>query len=193
MPLSWSVFRGIPFGQSTSPKINGPLRGQKTDAYEGGCRVPLLARWPGKISPGTESEALVALTDLLATFADYFDVTLSENAGEDSFSFLGAMFGDKPRQVVRRTLVTDSYRAVMAIRRDDWKLILAQHGGGVATHDLPVDPEIPAGQLYHLGRDIGESTNLYEEHPNRVRALTELLSSYRETGRSAPVNRRLSD
>ncbi len=174
-------------------RINGPLRGQKTDAYEGGCRVPLLARWPGKISPGTESEALVALTDLLATFADYFDVTLSENAGEDSFSFLGAMLGHKPRQVVREALVTDSYRAVMAIRRGDWKLILAQHGGGVATEDLPVDPEIPAGQLYHLGRDIGESTNLYERHPNRVRELTELLRTYRETGRSTPANRRRSD
>ena len=174
-------------------KINGLLRGQKTDAYEGGCRVPLLARWPGRIPPGTNSDALVALTDLLATFADYFEVSLPENAGEDSFSFLGAMLGHKPRQVVREALVTDSFRAVMAIRRGDWKLILSQNGGGVATHDLPVDPEKPVAQLYELDRDVGESTNLYEKYPDRVRSLTELLATYQKTGRSAPVDRRLRD
>ena len=174
-------------------KINGPLRGQKTDAYEGGCRVPLLARWPGKITPGTQSDALVALTDLLATFADYFDVALPENAGEDSFSFLGPLLGRQPRQVAREALVTDSFRAVMAIRRGDWKLILGQNGGGVATHNIPVDPEKPAGQLYHLGRDIGESTNLYDQYPERVRELTELLTQYQQTGRSTPVDRRLGN
>ena len=173
-------------------KINGPLRGQKTDAYEGGCRVPLLARWPGKIAPGAESDALVALTDLLATFADYFEVPLPENAGEDSFSFLGALLGQEPRQVVRDALVSDSFLATMAIRRGDWKLILGQSGGGVATHELAVDPNQPPGQLYHLGQDIGESTNLYDEHPERVRSLTQLLRTYEKSGRSAPLERRLS-
>jgi len=60
--------------------INGPLRGQKTSVYEGGVRVPLLARWPGHIAPGrVDDSSLVALTDMLATFAEFFGKTLPRN------------------------------------------------------------------------------------------------------------------
>ena len=68
-------------------RANGPLRGQKTETYEGGHRVPLLARWPGKIAASSESGGLVALTDLLATVAELLEKPLPRGAGEDSFSF----------------------------------------------------------------------------------------------------------
>ncbi|MHC4116077.1 MAG: sulfatase family protein [Planctomycetota bacterium] len=170
-------------------KLNGPLRGQKTDVYEGGTRVPLLARWPGKIRAGSQRGALVALTDLLATFADFFGVDLPADAGEDSFSFLGALLDTEPRQVVRQALVNDSFWNTYAIRKGDWKLILSQTSGGVASDKIPHDPEKPPGQLYHLGRDISESVNEYENYPEIVAALKKLLKIYQESGRSAPADR----
>ncbi|MHC4510666.1 MAG: sulfatase family protein [Planctomycetota bacterium] len=168
-------------------KVNGPLRGQKTDAYEGGHRVPLIARWPGRIRPHTEDSSLIALTDMLATFADFFGLRLPDDAGEDSFSFLGALLGQRSRQVTRKAIVNDSYCGVFAIRQGDWKLVLSQHGGGAGS--LPHDPDKPAGQLYHLGRDLAESVNEYNRHPEIVKSLSSLLEQYKRAGRSAPKYR----
>lgn len=170
--------------------VNGPLRGQKTDVYEGGVRVPLIARWPGRIPAGTEDDSLIALTDMLATFADFFEFDLSADAGEDSFSFLGSLLSMPARQVTRETIVNDSFRGVFAIRRGNWKLILGQHGGGASKQPIPDDPTKPPGQLFHLGRDIGEAENEYERHPEMVEELTALLEKYRTEGRSAPVDRK---
>ncbi len=169
--------------------VNGVLRGQKTDVYEGGVRVPLIARWPGKIPAGSTNDSLIALTDVLATFADYFETDLPKDAGEDSFSFLGALLNQPARQVTRNAIVNDSYRGVFAIRRGDWKLILGQHGGGVAKEPIPHDPAKPPGQLFHLGRDVGEAVNEYDQHPEIVVELTGLLEKYRREGRSAPSDR----
>ena len=170
-------------------KVNGPLRGQKTDAYEGGHRVPLIARWPGMIPARTEDSSLVALTDMLATFADFFGVQLPDDAGQDSFSFLGALLGEKSRQVTRKAIVNDGFCGVFAIRQGDWKLILSQHGGGAGMLNVPHDPSKPAGQLFHLGRDIAESKNEYDQHPEIVKSLSDLLEQYKQTGRSAPKDR----
>jgi arylsulfatase A-like enzyme len=172
-------------------KLNGPLRGQKTDVYEGGSRVPLIARWPGRIPAGSHSRVLVALTDFMAMFADFFGVELPADAGEDSFSFLGALLDRQPRQVTREALVNDSFRAIFAIRKGDWKLILSQSSGGVATQNIPYDPSKPAGQLYHLGRDLAETVNEYDKQPEIVASLTKLFETYRESGRSAPAERSL--
>ena len=171
-------------------KVNGPLRGQKTDAYEGGHRVPLIARWPGVIPARTEASSLIALTDMLATFADFFGVELPDDAGEDSYSFLGALLDRKPRQVTRKAIVNDSYCGVFAIRRSNWKLILSQHGGGAGSQEIVHDPNKPAGQLYHLGRDLAESNNEYDKHPEIVESLSNLLDQYKQSGRSAPKRRR---
>jgi arylsulfatase A-like enzyme len=172
-------------------RVNGALRGQKTDVYEGGVRVPLLARWPGRIPADSVNESLIALTDLLATFADYFQVGLPVDAGEDSFSFLGALLDQPPRQVEREAIVNDSYNGLFAIRRGDWKLILGQHGGGASTAPLAHDPSQPAGQLFHLGRDLGEADNQYQRHPDIVTSLTRLLERYQADQRSAPADRQL--
>jgi arylsulfatase A-like enzyme len=114
---------------------------------------------------------------------------LPEDAGEDSFSFLGALLDQPSRQATRDAIVTDSYRGVFAIRRGNWKLILGQHGGGASKEPIPYDPAKPAGQLFHLGRDIREVNNRYTEHPEIVASLTNLFERYRRDGRSAPRNR----
>ena len=101
------------------------------------------------------------------------------------------MLDQEPRQVTREAVVNDSFLNVFAIRRGDWKLILSQHGGGARTQDIPLDAARPAGQLYHLGRDLPESNNEYMAHPEIVRDLTRLLTLYQDSDRSAPVKRQL--
>ena len=182
-------YRPTDYAEIQGHYINGPLRGQKTDAYEGGHRVPLIARWPGRIRAGTKEDSLLALTDMLATVADWQGVALPTDAGEDSFSFLGALLDQAPRQAVREAIVDDSFCGAFAIRRGDWKLILSQHGGGVRSNQIPHDPAKPPGQLYHLGRDLREAANEYNRHPEIVQSLKALLAQYKRTGRSAPKDR----
>ena len=170
-------------------RVNGPLRGQKTEAYEGGQRVPLLARWPARIDPGSRSDALVALTDTFATFAELLDVTLPSGAAPDSFSFLGALLGDEQTSAVRTSLVHNSYRGGFGIRVRDWKLLMFQGGGGRPVggggwNPFDYDRTIPYGQLYNLREDLGERTNLYAEHPRRVARMVTLMKRIRSSGGS---------
>ena len=74
----------------------GGLRGMKSDAWEGGHRMPFIARWPGSVEAGTSTDQLVCFTDLMATFADILEVQPPPNAGPDSFSFLPAMTDRNP-------------------------------------------------------------------------------------------------
>jgi arylsulfatase A len=168
-------------------RINGCLRGKKTEVYEGGHRVPLVVRWPQRVQAGSQSQQLVALTDLLATFADLTDQSLPPGAGEDSFSFLPALQGAVNGEGVRTNLVNDSMMGLYAMREGRWKLILGRGGGGHYPQetDLPVATSSePQGQLYDLKDDIGEAQNLYFEHPEIVKHLTTLLRKIQDDGRS---------
>jgi arylsulfatase A-like enzyme len=164
-------------------RINGPLRGQKTEIYEGGHRVPLLVRWPGHVQAASESHQLVALTDLLATLAELTNEKVRGDAGEDSFSFLSTLLGTKSSQPVRQTLVTDSMMGLFAIQEGPWKLILGQGNGGHLRKDAPPANDLP-GQLYNLADDPGEIRNLYSQKPDIVARLTTLLGKIRQDGRS---------
>ncbi len=76
---------------------SGPLRGYKSDVWEGGHRVPFIVRWPGTITPTTVCDQLVHQADLISTFAEIFGQKLPDNAGEDSFSLLPLLQGsDQP-------------------------------------------------------------------------------------------------
>ena len=165
-------------------RVNGPLRGQKTEAYEGGQRVPLLARWPGRIEPGSVSGSLVALTDMLATFADLLETELPDGAAPDSFSFLKSLLDREQRLPARASLVHNGYRGGFGIRVRDWKLLMFQGGGGRNVggggwNPFDYDRQIPYGQLYNLAEDIGERRNLYADEPERVRRMMELLRTIR--------------
>ena len=145
-----AVVRGLP-----RHRVNGPLRGQKTEAYEGGQRVPLLVRWPGTVEAGSRSDALVALTDTIATFAELLGRELPDGAGPDSFSFLGALLDRDSAQPARRSLVHNSYRGGFGIRQGDWKLLMFQGGGGRPVggggwNPYDYDRTVPYGQLYNL-------------------------------------------
>jgi arylsulfatase A-like enzyme len=172
----------------------GPLRGAKRDAWEGGHRVPFLARWPGKITAGATSDETIAHVDLMATVAALLGTTLPENAGEDSYNILPVLFGDPHRTPLREATVHHSASGKFAIRKGDWVLIDAPSGDdnrkrgepdwfkkerGYAPHQQP-------GELFNMRHDLPERRNLYAEQPDVVRTLKELLEKYKRDGRSTP-------
>jgi arylsulfatase A-like enzyme len=165
-------------------KANGPLRGQKTEIYEGGHRIPFIARWPSVVQPGSESNQLIALTDMLATFSDLFGDPLPDDAGEDSFSFLHALLGTESTGEVRENIVHDSHQVQYAVRQGPWKLLLCQGGGGLGWKPENMNLTEPVGQLYNMDEDLGETVNRYNDKPGTVQELTALLERLRQDGRS---------
>ncbi|MBI5383294.1 MAG: arylsulfatase [Verrucomicrobia bacterium] len=166
---------------------NGPWRGTKADIWDGGHRVPFLACWPGQVKPGTTSDQLISLVDLMATCADIIGVRLPDHAGEDSVSFLPALQG-RAEMPLREALVHHSINGKFAIRQGQWKLELCPGSGGwSAPRDLPAEKQgLPAIQLYDMAADRAEAMNLQAEHPEVVARLTKLLEKYVADGRSTP-------
>ncbi len=84
------------------------FRGHKADIFEGGHRIPFLARWPGHVAPGSISDQLICLTDLMATCAEILGTTLHETTGEDSVSFLPRFWVRRTGRFARRSSTTRS-------------------------------------------------------------------------------------
>ncbi|HET8548438.1 MAG TPA: arylsulfatase [Bryobacteraceae bacterium] len=166
-------------------RANAAWRGQKRDIYEGGHRIPFIARWPGRVRAGSVSDQLGCLTDLLATAADITNTPMGANAGEDSFSLLPALAGTGARRPVRDAVVHHSNDGLFAIRQGRWKLVLGRGSGGSSK---PVREEVkpggPAGQLYDVAADPGELSDVYAREPDTVTRLTALLEKYQRDGRS---------
>ena len=169
-------------------RANGQLRGQKGDIWEGGHRMPFIARWPGKIKPGTTNDQLLCLTDMLATFAAIVGVTnLPRGAGEDSFNMLPAFLGQSQAQGAIRSGMIHHCGGGFAIREGEWKLITFLGSGGF-TKPKRVRPAAgdPRGQLYRMTGIPGETKNLYAGHPEIVDRLTRRLAEYRRRGGTRP-------
>ena len=157
---------------------SGPLRGYKSDVWEGGHRVPFLVRWPGVVKPGGVCPQLVHHADLLATFAAVLGTRLPDHAGEDSFSLLPLLRGDD--QPIRENAVSAASGGVPGVRLGSWKYIPAPGSGGWGKggdHSQPV-------QLYHLADDLGETKNLAAAQPERVAQMQALLEKLITSGRS---------
>src|SRR5262245_4631878 len=156
-------------------------RGAKASIYEGGHRVPLVARWPGVIPAGARSAETVCLTDLMATFVRAAGADLPGDAAPDSFDILPALRGDKLTAPIREATVHQSAQGQLAIRQGRWKLILAPEGKSPATGTEPKTAE-----LYDLTADPGETKNVHDANAVVVTRLSELLAGYRTNGRSRP-------
>jgi arylsulfatase A len=166
-------------------RANRHLRGIKGDAWEGGHRVPFVARWPGEIEPGSTSDETISQTDLLATAAALVDAELPEDAGEDSFNLLPVLRGEKRDGPIRPATIATASRSVLALRQGPWKLIpVLGSGGFINPPRIEPSPDGPKGQLYNLHDDPSETTNLWQERPETVRRLTALLEKLRKSGRS---------
>lgn len=157
------------------------FRGFKASIYEGGHRVPFIARWPGKIAPGTTSQETICLTDMLATCAALVGTDLPRDAGEDSYNILPVLLGKQHSGPIREATVHQSAAGQLAIRQGPWKLIVAPREKAAKRSGEPA-----AAELYHLGDDPGETHNLCSEHPDIVARMAALLEKYQQSGRSRP-------
>ena len=153
-------------------------RGHKADIYEGGHRVPFLAKWPKRIEPGLISDETICLTDLLATFAQLTDYELSHSEGEDSYSLM-PIFNNQTLSVpLRPATIHHSINGSFAIRKDNWKLILCPGSGGWSyptPRDTAVLDTLPNVQLYDLSSDPGERINVESKFPQQ-RGRTESIT-----------------
>ena len=174
--------------------FNGPLRGQKGQLYEGGHRVPFIARWPGRIQPGRTADDLIAHVDMLATFAAVGGVQLPDDAAPDSFNELPALLGEIGGRPVRDHLVVHSGSGQLAIRQGPWKLIPA--GQAVAPKkpkkatkaEKAGKRQGPGGQgeLFNLADDLPETNNLIAAQPEIAAKMQAMLQTIRESGHSRP-------
>jgi arylsulfatase A-like enzyme len=168
-------------------RSNGALRGQKADIFEAGHRVPFIARWTGKVPAGRTSDEVICLTDLLATAASLVGARLPDDAGEDSFDLTPVLFGKQLDRPLRDVTIHQSGDGTLAIRHGPWRLCpaLGSHGFSLPRDVVARQGEAP-GELFHLGRDLGETTNLWLQEPEVVRRLTALLRKVQADGRSRP-------
>ncbi|MCG7852717.1 MAG: arylsulfatase [Methanosarcinaceae archaeon] len=158
----------------------GKLRGYKGGIWEGGHRVPFIAKWPKRIKPQSTSNETIGLMDLMATCAAIVGDKLPDNAGQDSFNFLPALTGEKYNKPIRETIIHHSGGGVFSIRQGDFKLIKECREAGYDNGPTPGAP----GQLYNLAEDPGEQNNLWDEHPDIVERLTHKLNLCRDQGYS---------
>jgi arylsulfatase A len=159
------------------------FRGHKRDVWDGGHRIPFIARWPGHIKAGTKTDELICLTDLMSTCAAIVGAKLPVNAGEDSYNVLPAILGEKRSKPIREAVIHHSSWGSFAIRQGEWKLMLVR---GVGDGPPSKDTSLPEGQLYNIVEDFGEANNLYEKRPEIVKRLSALLDRYLAEGRSTP-------
>jgi arylsulfatase A len=161
-------------------------RGHKADIYEGGHRVPLIARWPGVIEGGRTTEALACLTDFYTTLESITNQPRQDTGGEDGFSLLPVFRGEATSG--RDTLISHSIGGSFAIRQGSWKLCLSAGSGGWSA---PREPDaknqgLPTMQLFNLESDSSEQTNLLNTNPEKVQSLLDLLKTQVENGRCTP-------
>ena len=161
-------------------------RGHKADVYEGGHRVPFVARWPKGIKAGQKTTALACLTDLYDTMREITGQPKKDKAGEDSFSLLPAFKGK--RSTTRKTLVSHSIGGSFSMRQGEWKLCLSAGSGGWSAprEGDAKKKNLPPMQLFNLKEDRGERKNLVGEKRPKADELILLLSKEVENGRSSP-------
>jgi arylsulfatase A-like enzyme len=166
------------------------FRGYKADIFEGGHRIPFLVRWPGRVAAGSDCGATICLTDFMRTCADLVGVPLPDDAGEDSVSFLPALLDERSSKPLRADVVHHSFNGSFAIRKGRWKLALCPGSGGWSNPtNAAREEKLPLVQLYDLTHDIGETTNMANEHPEVVKSLTATLRRQVVAGRSTPGKR----
>ncbi|MBI5083638.1 MAG: sulfatase-like hydrolase/transferase, partial [Acidobacteria bacterium] len=160
----------------------GPLRGGKYSNFEGGTRVPLLARWPQRIKSGQVSDALVGQQDFFASFAGLAGQQLSEEAAPDSFNVLPALLGESK---TGREWIVEHARA-LSMRKGEYKLIETSPGQAVNPNTNTEMGNGTAPQLYRVSVDPGERRDLAAGMPEKVQELTGLLGKVKASPRTRP-------
>jgi arylsulfatase A-like enzyme len=159
-------------------KPAGRLRGGKYSIFDGGTRVPMVARWPGHIQPDSMSDALISQVDLLTSFAALAGEKVPPQASPDGVDVSAALLGKS--KTARQSLV--EHAGTLGLVEGNWKLIEPSNGPRMnrdTNTELGNDPQ---PQLYDLSKDLGEKNNVAAEHPDRVKAMTAALERIKAGG-----------
>jgi len=154
---------------------NGPLKGIKRDLYEGGIRVPFLARWPGTIKAGTTSGHISAFWDMLPTFCEIAGVQVPGDT--DGISMLPTLLGNRQREHDYLYWEFTERGGKQAIRKGNFKALRL---------NVSKNPDAKI-ELYDLANDLGEMKNIASQHPGTVRAMETLFKEARTDSRIFPL------
>ncbi|TWU47024.1 sulfatase family protein [Rubripirellula reticaptiva] len=184
--------------------LNGELLGFKFGAWEGGHRVPFIAKWPGKIKAGSVSSQLICNVDMVATMSTLTGVEVRSDQAIDSVNVLPALTGDVSDAIRDHAVLAASKPGFLAIRKGKWMFISGQGSGGFGgnkrgSHNFggpaavtyagytnsdiangKVKPGSPPAQLYDLENDLKQTRNLYNDHPEVVQEMQALLKTYQD-------------
>jgi len=196
-------------------KINGDLLGFKFGVWEGGHRVPFIAKWPDHIQPGTESNQLLCQVDMLATFMALTGQETTELEGKDSINMLPALLQDPSEPLRTELLLAPHKSSNLALRKGKWLYIGARGSGGfngsrpsqhawggppaatlVGSTNSDIEngrirKDAPPAQLYDLESDLKQTKNLYRQNPEVVEQMEAALNAYRpkKANVAAPARR----
>jgi len=192
-------------------RSNGVLLGQKTDAWEGGHRVPLIARWPGRIPAGSQRTALFTQVDLMATLAEAAGAKLPDGAAPDGLSDLAA-FTDPEHAPAKRTEAVFLGTGGHALRQGEWLYIPKQGSAGMTVQVPPgtpwgqpyakmgltnsdvdaqgkIKPGAPPAQLYNLREDLPQTTNRFRDEPDIAKRLAARLDELMPAPKARPQSK----
>jgi arylsulfatase A-like enzyme len=152
---------------------NGNLTGYKRSMHEGGIRVPMIARWPGKIAPGTVSNHPSGFYDFLPTACELAGAEPPQNI--DGISYLPTLLGREDQQKKHEYLYCASQEGTtsVGVRYGNWKLV-KYRSANAGKRKRRVDDSL-GWRLYNLTEDIGEKNDLAKKHPEIVRKILNLL------------------
>jgi arylsulfatase A-like enzyme len=184
-------------------KMNGDLLGFKFGVWEGGHRVPFIARWPGKVPAGTKSDQLIGLIDMFATFTALTGQDSALTKGTDSINMLPALI-ENPTEPLRTELLLAAHsKKHFSLRKGKWMYIPAKGSGGfrgskpqqhawggppatalVGSVNSDIEngklkKDSPLGQLYDLENDPTQTRNVFNEYPEVVKQMEAKLKTWR--------------
>jgi arylsulfatase A-like enzyme len=154
---------------------SGPLRGRKRDMYEGGLRVPMIVRWPGKVKAGHESDAVWSFTDVLPTLAEMGGADLPDGVELDGLSVLPTLLGEQQPALADRFLYWEFFEKgfQQAARWKQWKVVRKGRAGRL--------------ELFNLAQDIGEKNDIAGGNPEIVEKFEAFLKGARTESAAWPL------
>jgi len=155
---------------------NGPLKGYKRDFYEGGIRVPMIARWDGKIKPGSQTDHISAFWDMMPTLNEV--TGLNKSIHTDGVSFVNALKGKPQQEHEFLYWEFPVHGGKQAVRMGDWKGIRLDAHSGL---DSPIE-------LYNLKNDLGETTNVAAEFPVIADSIADIMRNQHVASPLFPFN-----
>jgi len=158
----------------------GPFRGLKGSLYEGGIRVPMVARWPGKIKPGTVTDHISAFWDVLPTVAEITGTKAPDDV--NGVSFAPTLLGHPERQKKHEYLYWEfpGYGGQQVVRMGNWKAVRQNILRRKNKDPLKIE-------LYDLSRDVGETNDVAAEHPDIVAKMRTVMKEARTPSELFPI------